>query len=316
MNERRLGNSGLYVSEIGIGCNNFGGRLDEAGTRDVVDAAIDCGINFFDTADVYGEQRSEVLLGKALGNRRQQVVIATKFGMPTGTSRQDKGGSRRYIMRAVEQSLTRLGTDYIDLYQIHAPDPATPLEETLSALNDLVRAGKVRYIGHSNFQGWQIAEADWISRSCNLAPFITAQNHYSLLERAVQEEVLPACEHYGLGQLPYFPLASGMLTGKYLRGEAAPEGTRLARVGRLAERAMTERNFTAVERLGAYAAAHDRDLLSLAFSWLLSQPVISSVIAGATSATQVQANVAAATGWRLAAADLTEVAELLKGEVD
>jgi aryl-alcohol dehydrogenase-like predicted oxidoreductase len=313
MEQRRLGRSGLHVSAVGIGCNNFGGRIDASATQEVVDAALECGINFFDTADVYGEQRSEELLGKALGGRRQQAVIATKFGMPTGPSRQERGGSRHYLMRAVEASLQRLGTDYIDLYQIHAPDPATPIDETLSALNELVTAGKVRYIGHSNFSGWQIADADWTARSRNLTPFVTAQNHYSLLERAVQTEVLPACEHFGLGQLPYFPLASGMLTGKYQRGQPAPEGTRLARVARLAQRALTEDNFSQVEGLAGFAEARGRTLLDLAFGWLLSQPVITSVIAGATSAEQVQANAAAAQ-WRLDDEEMEEVARILTGK--
>jgi len=315
MKQRRLGRSGLYVSEVGIGCNNFGGRIDAAGTQAVVDAALEAGINFFDTADVYGERQSEVLLGKALGARRQDVVIATKFAMPTGPTPLDRGGSRRYVMRAVEASLTRLGTDYIDLYQMHSPDPDTPIEETLSALDDLIRAGKVRYVGNSNFSGWQILDADWTARSRGFEPFVTAQNHYSLLERAVAHEVLPACRRCGLGQLPYFPLASGMLTGKYHRGEPAPQGTRLARVAQLANRAMTDQNFGAVERLTAFAADHGRDLLSLAFSWLLSQDVISSVIAGATSAEQVRANAAAADGWRLTEGEMTEVAALVKGEV-
>ncbi|HEY5646802.1 MAG TPA: aldo/keto reductase [Pseudomonadales bacterium] len=315
MKQRRLGRSGLFVSEVGIGCNNFGGRIDAAATQAVVDAALDAGINFFDTADVYGERTSEVLLGKALGARRHDVVIATKFGMPTGRTPQDRGGSRRYVMRAVEASLKRLGTDYIDLYQLHGPDPETPVEETLSALDDLIRAGKVRYVGNSNFSGWQIVDADWTARSRGLEPFITAQNHYSLLERAVQHEVLPACRRCGLGQLPYFPLASGMLTGKYHRGEPAPQGTRLARMAQLADRAMTDRNFDALERLTSFAGERGRDLLSLAFSWLLSQNEISSVIAGATSAEQVRANAAAADGWRLSEAEMAEVAALVKGEV-
>ncbi len=312
MEQRRLGSSGLHVSAVGIGCNNFGGRVDEAGTREVVAAALDAGINFFDTADVYGERQSEVLLGKALAGRREQAVIATKFAMPTGPGLQDKGGSRHYIMRALEASLKRLDTDYIDLYQMHAPDPSTPIDETLGALSDLVRAGKVRYIGHSNFSGWQIADAHWQAETRGHVAFVTAQNHYSLLERDVRHEVLPACERFGVGMLPYFPLASGMLTGKYRVGEAPPAGTRLALVERLARRAMTEQNFSTVDRLTAFAADHDSDLLSLAFSWLLSQPVISSVIAGATSADQVQSNVQAAQGWRLTEAQMAGVAECLK----
>ncbi|MEZ5557284.1 MAG: aldo/keto reductase [Pseudomonadales bacterium] len=316
MEQRRLGSSGLYVSAIGIGCNNFGGRIDAAQTRAVVDAALDAGINFFDTADVYGGQRSEVLLGQALGLRRQQVVIATKFGMPMSSDPAQalhaKGGSRRYVRLAVEASLQRLGTDYIDLYQMHAPDSATPIEETLSVLDDLVREGKIRYLGHSNFSGWQIADAHWVARTSRYTPFVTAQNHYSLLERGVRHEVLPACERFGLGMLPYFPLASGMLTGKYRAGEPAPEGTRLALMEGLARRAMTDSNFDRVARLTEFAAGRGHTLLELAFCWLLSQNVISSVIAGATSAEQVAANAAAGSAWRLDTAELDEVAALLR----
>ena len=312
MEQRRLGNSGLYVSEVGIGCNNFGGRIDAAATRAVVDAALDQGINFFDTADVYGGQQSEALLGEALGGRRPDVVIATKFAMATGPTPQDRGGSRRYVRRAVEASLRRLGTDYIDLYQMHQPDPATPIEETLSVLDDLVREGKVRYVGHSNFAGWQIADADWTARSRGWTPFVTAQNHYSLLERAVRHEVLPACERFGLGMLPYFPLASGLLTGKYARAGEPPAGTRLALAEGLARRTLTERNFDRVEALTAFAEARGRSLVELAFCWLLSQDVISSVIAGATSPEQVAANAAAASDWRLDADDMAAVAGLLR----
>lgn len=312
MEQRRLGNSGLYVSEVGIGCNNFGGRIDAAATRAVVDAALDQGINFFDTADVYGGQQSEALLGEALGGRRPDVVIATKFAMATGPTPQDRGGSRRYVRRAVEASLRRLGTDYIDLYQMHQPDPATPIEETLSVLDDLVREGKVRYVGHSNFAGWQIADADWTARSRGWTPFVTAQNHYSLLERAVRHEVLPACERFGLGMLPYFPLASGLLTGKYARAGEPPAGTRLALAEGLARRTLTERNFDRVEALTAFAEARGRSLIELAFCWLLSQDVISSVIAGATSPEQVAANAAAASDWRLDADDMAAVAGLLR----
>ena len=292
MEQRRLGNSGLYVSEVGIGCNNFGGRIDAAATKAVVDAAIDQGINFFDTADVYGGQQSETLLGEALGSRR--------------------GGSRRYVRRAVEASLRRLGTDYIDLYQMHQPDPATPIEETLSVLDDLVREGKVRYVGHSNFAGWQIADADWTARSRGWTPFVTAQNHYSLLERAVRHEVLPACQRFGLGMLPYFPLASGLLTGKYARAGEPPAGTRLAMAEGLARRTLTARNFDRVDALTTFAQARDHSLIELAFCWLLSQDVISSVIAGATSPEQVAANVAAASSWRLDADDMAAVAGLLR----
>jgi aryl-alcohol dehydrogenase-like predicted oxidoreductase len=308
-----LGNSGLYVSEVGIGCNNFGQRIDADATRAVVDAALEEGINFFDTADVYGGQQSEVLLGEALAQRRHQVIIATKFGMAMGPTPQDTGGSRRYVRRAVEASLARLGTDYIDLYQMHAPDPASPIEETLSVLDDLVREGKVRYVGHSNFAGWQIADADWTARTRGYTPFVTAQNHYSLLERTVRHEVLPACRRFGLGVLPYFPLASGMLTGKYRRDSAPPEGTRLARAEALARRALTDDNFDRVEALGAFAEQRGHSLLELAFCWLLSQEEIVSVIAGATSPNQVAANARAASDWRLSADEMKEVGGLVKG---
>jgi aryl-alcohol dehydrogenase-like predicted oxidoreductase len=262
---------------------------------------------------VYGDQRSEVLLGEALGKRRPQVVIATKFAMATGPGRHDRGGSRRYVRRAVEASLNRLGTDYIDLYQMHAPDTSTPIEETLSVLNDLVREGKVRYVGHSNFSGWQIADAAWTARDQGYTPFITAQNHYSLLERSVRHEVLPACRRFGLGMLPYFPLASGLLTGKYRRDSAPPEGSRLARAEALAKRTMTERNFDRVEALGTFAAERGHSLLALAFCWLLSQPEVSSVIAGATSPEQVAGNVDAARDWRLVDEDLKTIAGILGG---
>jgi aryl-alcohol dehydrogenase-like predicted oxidoreductase len=311
MEHRRLGRSGLKVSEVGVGCNNFGGRCDRAATKAVVDAAIGAGITLFDTADVYGNQQSEVLLGEALGKRRPQVVIATKFAMPMGQTVHDRGGSRRYIFAAVEASLRRLGTDYIDLYQMHAPDPDTPIDETLDALDTVVRQGKVRYVGNSNFSGWQIADADWTARSAHRTPFVSAQNHYSLLERGIEAEVLGACERFGLGMLPFFPLASGMLTGKYRRNEAPPQGTRLATVGRLAERALSERNFTIVEKLIDFAQQRGHKLIDVAFGWLLTKPVISSVIAGATSAEQVEANVAAST-WRLSAEEMAAVDAITK----
>ncbi len=311
MQQRRLGNSGLYVSEVGLGCNNFGGRVDAAGTQRVVDAALDHGINFFDTADVYGERRSETLLGEALGARRQDVVIATKFGSPMSERRQDRGGSRYHVRRAVEASLERLDTDYIDLYQMHVPDPDTPIDETLSVLDDLVREGKVRYIGHSNFAGWQIADAQWVAATKGYTPFVTGQNHYSLVARAVQHEVLPACERYDIGMLPYFPLASGLLTGKYRRGEPPPQGSRMALVERIAKRSMTDRNFDVVDRLSAFAAERQHKLLDLAFAWLLSQPVITSVIAGATTPEQVASNVKAAADWRFSVAEMDEIKSLL-----
>jgi aryl-alcohol dehydrogenase-like predicted oxidoreductase len=307
MRMRRLGRSGLSVSEVGLGCNNFGMRIDQKETSRVVDAAIDAGITFFDTADIYGATQSEVFLGKALGKRRGEVIVATKFGMRIGDDERRKGGSRRWIMRAVEDSLQRLGTDYIDLYQMHAPDPETPIEETLRALDDIVSQGKVRYIGNSNFTGWQIADADWTGRGANR--FVSAQNLYSLLERKSAFEVLPACEQFGLGFLPFFPLASGLLTGKYRRGEGAPEGTRLAAWGSRGAQALSDRNFDAVEALSGWAEARGHTMLELAFAWLLGQPVVSSVIAGATRPEQVQANAAAA-AWRLTPEEVAQVTKL------
>ena len=223
MEYRNLGNSGLQVSIVGLGCNNFGMRIDAAATEIVVNKAIDAGINLFDTADVYGGTKSEEFLGKALGARRQEIVLATKFGMPLGKSTYTSRGSRRYIMNAVENSLRRLNTDYIDLYQMHAPDPSTPIDETLRALDDLVRQGKVRYIGHSNYAGWQAAEAHYVAKAGNMTPFVSAQNEYSLLNRRIENELVPAVNKYGVGILPFFPLASGFLTGKYRQGQAGPK---------------------------------------------------------------------------------------------
>ncbi len=294
MEQRSLGASGLKVSAVGLGCNNFGMRCDRARSHAVVAAALDAGINLFDTADVYGQQQSEVFLGEALAGRRDDVVIATKFGMPTGEGPRRRGASRRYIMAAIEASLVRLQTDYIDLYQLHTPDRDTPLEETLRALDDAVRAGKVRYIGNSNFNGWQLADADWCARHHELERFVSAQNQYSLLDRDVEREVLPACRRFGIGFLPYFPLASGLLTGKYKRGEAPPEDARLANMGARGEALLSERNFDIVERLQTWASRNGLQLLDVAIAWLLANRTVTSVIAGATSAEQVQANVAAA----------------------
>ena len=311
MEFRQLGRSGVSVSEIGLGCNNFGGRVDQSGTKRVVDAALDHGITLFDTADVYGGSNSEVFLGKALGSKRSDVIIATKFGMAMGQDALSRGGSRRYIMKAVEASLQRLGTDYIDLYQIHFPDPVTPIDETLAALDDLVRSGKVRYVGSSNFSSWQIADADWTARSEGYTRFVSAQNHMNLFERAVVHEVIPGCRHFGLGMLPYFPLASGLLTGKYVRGEAAPEGTRLANAGARAGRALSDNNFDRLEALTSFADERSRSLLELALGWLLSFEEVSSVIAGATREEQIHSNVEGA-GMRLDADEMREVATLVR----
>lgn len=308
MELRNLGNSGLKVSVVGLGCNNFGMRIDAAQTRAVVHAALDAGINFFDTADVYGGRQSEVLLGEALkGIDRDSLVIATKFAMPTGEGRQ--GASRRYIMSAVEASLKRLGMEHIDLYQQHRPDPDTPIEETLRALDDLVSAGKIRYLGNSNFDGWQLADAAWTARSEGLNRFVSAQNHYNLLDRRIEREVLPACERFGLGMLPYFPLASGLLTGKYERGKPAPDNTRLA--GERGKNALTEANFDVVDKLSAFAAERGHTLLELAMSWLKRNPLVASVISGATRTEQVTANVAAV-GWQLSDEELNEVQALTR----
>ena len=307
MELRKLGSTGLKVSVVGIGCNNFGGRCDENLTKEIVYSALDSGINFFDTADVYGQQGlSEEYLGKAVAGKRKDLVIATKFGMQMDKDGRKKGGSRRYIIQAVEDSLKRLNTDYIDLYQQHFPDDETQIEETLCALDDLVHQGKVRYIGCSNFSGWQISDADWTARNRGLNRFITAQNLYSLIDRSIEKEVIPACQQYGLGLLPYFPLASGLLTGKYIRGSEPPKGTRLASWGERAKSALSDNNFDIVEKLTSFASKKDHSLLDLAMSWLASLPQISSVIAGATSKEQVQQNAAAAS-WRLTDEEMKEV---------
>ena len=305
MELRRLGTSGLKVSAIGLGCNNFGMRIDQAQTQVVVDAALDNGINFFDTADVYGGSQSEVFLGAALKGKRDKAIIGTKFAMG-----ENAGGSRRYIVSAVEASLKRLGTDRIDLYQMHRPDPETPIDETLRALDDLVRDGKVLYLGNSNFSGWQIADADWISRSGHMERFVSAQNNFSLLERNADREILPACEKFGLGFLPFFPLASGLLTGKYARGEAPAEGTRLAAWGARGAAALSDKNFDKLEKLDAWAGEHGHSLLELAFAWILGHGAVSSVIAGATKVEQIEANAKGA-DWKLTPDEMAEVTKLV-----
>jgi aryl-alcohol dehydrogenase-like predicted oxidoreductase len=311
MRYKALGNSGLVVSVAGLGCNNFGRRLDVAATRAVVDAAIDSGITLLDTADIYGGAgRSEEMLGEVLEGRWDQVVLATKFGsqgadMGYGAAAGAKGG-RSYIRRAVEQSLRRLRTDHIDLYQIHTPDPQTPIEETLTALGELVTEGKVRYIGNSNFAGWQIAEAAAAARSLGVPAFISAQNHWSLLERAAEAEVVPAAVHFGLGVLPFFPLANGLLTGKIRRGQEAQQGTRLY------ERAgyVTEEKLDKVEALALWGQQHGRSVLEVGIGALAALPGCASVIAGATSAEQVRANAAAA-DWIPEPEDLTEISKIV-----
>jgi aryl-alcohol dehydrogenase-like predicted oxidoreductase len=310
LEQRNLGRSGLIVSAVGLGCNNFGGRMDMAATRAVVHQALDLGITFFDTSDTYGERgASEEFVGRALAGRRHEIVLATKFARPMDREGRLQGASRRYIMSAVEASLRRLGTDYIDLYQQHIADPKTPIEETLRALDDLVHQGKVRYIGSSTLSAWQVVEARWTAVHLNLAQFIACQERYSLLQRDLDRELMPVIESYGLGLIPFSPLADGLLTGKYRRGAAAPAGTRFATAPHIAERNLTEANWAAVERLDAFCAARGHSLLELAFSWLLRRPAVASVIAGATAPEQVTANVAAA-GWGLSPEDMDEIDRL------
>ncbi|HRD77361.1 MAG TPA: aldo/keto reductase [Hyphomicrobiaceae bacterium] len=310
MELRNLGHSGLRVSAIGLGCNNFGARIDDAAAKAVIHKAMDLGITLFDTADIYGNKGgSETTMGGILGARRKDIVLASKFGMQMDEAGVMKGGARRYIMSAVEASLKRLKTDWLDLYQLHQPDPLTPIEETLRTLDDLVRSGKVRYIGCSNLAGWQVADAQWTSRHNGLASFISAQDEYSLLFRDHEKQLFPALHHYGMGLLPYFPLACGMLTGKYERGKAMPAGSRLSTMKNRADQYMTDTNWAIVDKLAAFAKARGHTVLDLAMSWLAQRPPVTSVIAGATSAAQVEANVKAAS-WTLSADDMAEVARL------
>ena len=306
----KRGIGSLSVSVVGIGCNNFGSRIDESRSSEVVNAALAAGINFFDTADMYGDGRSEQFLGRALGRRRAEVVIATKFGNEMEGS---AGGARpEYVRRAADASLRRLGTDYIDLYQLHLPDPKVPIADTLGALDELVKAGKVREIGCSNFSVEQLREAEAVGTSRpGSAPFVSVQNEYSLLHREPEEDgVLAECERLGLAFLPFFPLKSGLLSGKYRKGQAIPSGTRVANFERYRS-LLTEENLDRVERLIAYASANGRTLLELAVSWLLAHRQVASVIAGATSASQVQANASAA-GWKLGETDLEEIDDMLR----
>ena len=308
---RRLGKSGLVVSVVGLGTNNLGMKLDTGASREVVHAALDEGITLFDTSDSYGA--SEDRLGELLKGKRDDLVIATKFGSDLSRRGRYNGedwgarGSRRYIRRAVESSLRRLQTDWIDLYQLHRPDPATPIEESLSALYDLVHEGKVRYIGSSNFTGWQAAEAEWMSRTRGYERFVSAQNRYSLLDRSIEADLVPALEHYGIGLLPYFPLANGLLTGKYRRGQPAPEGSRIKAWGR--ESMLTDATFDVIEKLESFALERGTGLLDVAIGGLAAKPAVASVIAGATSRDQVVQNVAAG-NWRPATSDLAAIGEI------
>ena len=307
MEYRNLGSSGLRVSLVGLGCNNFGMRLDLEQTRAVVDRAFDLGITLFDTADMYGGRGgSETQLGKILGHRRKDIVLASKFGMAMSDDGTKIGASRRYIMSAVEDSLRRLKTDWIDLYQLHQPDPLTPLDETMQALDDLVTQGKIRYIGCSNLPSWQVVESQWISKSMGLNRFVSCQDEYNILNRDVEAELIPAMQKYGCGLLPYFPLASGLLTGKYKRTKM-PEGARLTDMPTFANRIyLTDENFDIVDNLHKFANKTGHSILELAFGWMASRPTTASIIAGATKPEQIDANVAAV-NWVLSQSEIDEV---------
>jgi aryl-alcohol dehydrogenase-like predicted oxidoreductase len=308
MQKRRIGSSTLEISVVGLGANNFGSRVDLEGTRAVVHKCLDLGVTFIDTADAYGGNgASETCLGEVLGPRRKEVVLATKFGLDPGGSNKVVGASRAYIMQAVEASLKRLRTDWIDFYQMHYPDPATPIEETLRALDDLIKQGKVRHIGCSNVTAAIVNDASRTAKQHKLAAFIGSQDQYSLLVRGVEKELIPALEANGMGFVPYFPLASGLLTGKYKRGAPMPEGSRLSYSKRHIERFVNDRNMQMVEELRAFAEKRGHTLLELAFAWLLNKPLIASVISGASTPAQVEQNVKAVVDWKLSPADLAEI---------
>ena len=308
MQKRKLGNSGIAVSLIGLGTNNFGGRTDFDASRLVVNKALDLGVTLFDTSDNYGNRGgSEEFLGRILGARRSDVVLATKFGLPMDDAGKLRGASRRYAVQAVEASLRRLKTDWIDLYQVHFPDPRTPIEETLRALDDLLQSGKVRSVGCSNFSAAQLEEAIGVSQRSHLVSFVTCQDEYNVLERDLEKDRLPIMRRHGMGLLPYFPLASGLLTGKYRQDAPPPSGTRFAgNVPRGKDAFLNARNWRVVEALGAFAAARGHTLLELAMSWLASRPYVPSIIAGATKPEQIEQNIAAV-GWTLSPADLAEI---------
>lgn len=312
MEYRKLGPSGLHVSTVGLGTNNFGGRVDEKRSATVVRQAIEEGINFIDTANFYGRGLSEERIGKAIKDVRSEVLIATKVSGLMGDGPNARGNSRHHIMQQVDASLRRLQTDYIDLYQIHFTDSDTPIEETMRALDDLVHQGKARYIGCSNFAAWQVCEAIWTSRAMNLAPFVTVQPEYNILNRSIERELVPFCQAYNIGIIPFSPLANGFLTGKYRRGEPVPEGTRLAGNVRSQERTLTEKNFAILSRLENFAEERGHPMVELAIAWLLGNSSVSSVIAGATAPEQVVANAKAAE-WHLTPEGMQEIDELLRG---
>jgi aryl-alcohol dehydrogenase-like predicted oxidoreductase len=313
MEYRRLGNSGLKVSAVGLGANNFGRRLDERGSARVIDQALDLGINFIDTANVYSKGGSEECIGKALKGKRDRAIVATKFGRVMGDGPNERGASRLHIMNEAEASLRRLQTDYIDLYQLHIHDPETPIAETLMALEDLIRQGKVRYIGCSGVTAWQACEALWTSRMLKIHGFVSVQPYYNLLRRDAEKELIPFCRAYGLGVIPYFPLESGFLTGKYRRGEPPPPGTRFAgSMMGLREAACTERNFAILENLESFCKKQGRPVGELAIAWLLADPTVSTVIAGATKPEQVVANAKACT-WKLTDDELGAIDQITLG---
>jgi aryl-alcohol dehydrogenase-like predicted oxidoreductase len=312
MEYRQLGRAGVRVSAIGIGTNQFGGKVDQAGVNDIVHGAIDIGINFIDTADVYTNGRSEETLGNALKGRWHQVVLATKFRHKTGEGPNDQGTSRYHLVNAVEASLRRLQSDHIDLYQVHSWDDTAPIEETLRALDDLVRSGKVRYVGASNFAAWQLARANVVADIRGWSPFVSVQPHYHMFERDIERELIPYCNAHKVGILPYFPLAGGALTGKYKRGQPAPAGSR-GENSPYVQRYLTDRHLDKLEALSAWAEARGHSLTELAHAWQLAQPSVSSVISGATSLAQVQAN-AKSSDWHLTDDELKEVNTVLDGK--
>lgn len=311
MEYRQLGNSGVKVSAIGLGTNQFGSKVDQAGVHEIIAGSLDLGINFIDTADVYQEGRSEETLGVALKGKWEQVVLATKVAMAAGEGPNDRGASRYHIMLGVEASLRRLQSDHIDLYQIHRWDDQTPIEETLRALDDLVRSGKVRYVGASNFAAWQLARANLLAEIRGWVPFVSIQNHYHMLERAQEQEMIPYCNAYNVGMLPFFPLAGGFLTGKYQQGQPAPTGSRGER-SPYVQKYMTDANYDKLEKLIAWAQERGHTMTELAHAWLLAQPQVSSVISGATKLAHVQAN-AKGSDWQLTAGELKEVNTILDG---
>jgi aryl-alcohol dehydrogenase-like predicted oxidoreductase len=303
---RRVGGSGLLVTVLGLGCNNFGRRLDAEGSTRVVQAALDAGVTFFDTADIYSDGSSEEILGAALKGRRTDVVLATKFGGPRGPSPYRRGGSRRWIRMAVEESLRRLNTDWIDLYQMHFPDEQTPIDESLQTLDDLVREGKIRYAGCSQFSPLQMTEAEWSARTRGSVRFSSVQHEYSWVHREAEEAVVPVCARYDIGLIPFYPLAGGLLTGKYQRGQPAPESTRLGRVPALGAQMLKEQNFDIIDGLQRFAREHGCSILDIAIGGLAAQPRVVSVIPGAMSPEQVEANVRAAR-WRPSPDELEEL---------